>query len=115
MFKELTRDVVQAKHIGVGIIGGRECEHLAFRNDDTDWQLWVESGSQPIPRKLVITSKAVTGAPQYTLVITDWKTNVAAPSDAFVFKAPQGAKSVKLEELSDIDELPAGVVKGANQ
>lgn len=63
----LVAGVMEAKHIGRGIIDGRECEHLAFRNFDTDWQLWVEVGERPIPRKLVITSKTVSNAPQYTL------------------------------------------------
>ena len=39
--------VMEAKHIGRGVIDGVECEHLAFRNFDTDWQLWVEVGGGP--------------------------------------------------------------------
>lgn len=114
-FSELSKDVVQAKHMGAGVIDGLECEHLAFRNDDTDWQLWVQSGPQPIPRKLVITSKSVTGGPQYTLIIRDWKTDPVITPDSFAFKAPSGAKKVQPEDLMDIDELPAGTVKGAKQ
>jgi hypothetical protein len=53
--------------MGRGVIDGVECEHLAFRNFDTDWQLWVEVGDRPIPRKLVITSKTISGGPQYTV------------------------------------------------
>jgi len=33
-------------------------------------------GEQPVPRKLVITSKTLNSAPQYTLRIKDWKTGV---------------------------------------
>lgn len=115
VFDVLKKDVVQAKYIGPAVIGGVECEHLAFRNEETDWQLWVQKGPQAIPCKLVITTKAVTGAPQYTLIIKEWKTDAAPAANAFDFVAPTGAKSVKLEDLSDIDELPAGVVKGAAQ
>jgi hypothetical protein len=111
VFDDLSKDVVVAKHIGAGVIGGVECEHLAFRNDDTDWQLWVQAGAQPIPRKLVITTKSVTGGPQYTLVIRDWKTDDSPAPATFEFKAPQGTKQVKVEDLADLDELPAGVVK----
>lgn len=71
----LIEGVLEAKHIGRGVIGGVECEHLAFRNFDTDWQLWVQVGEQPIPRKMVITSKTVNSAPQYTIHITSWTTN----------------------------------------
>lgn len=113
VFDVLSSDIVQAKYIGPAVIGGIACEHLAFRNDETDWQLWVQRGPQPIPRKLVITTKAVTGAPQYTLVVKEWKTDAAPAENAFEFSAPEGAESVKLEDLTDIDELPAGVVKGA--
>jgi hypothetical protein len=54
----------------------------------------------------VITSKAVAGAPQYTLRIKEWRTEIAA--DAFAFKPAQGSKKVALSELTDIDELPQG-------
>jgi hypothetical protein len=60
----LMADVQEAKYIGRGVIDGVECEHLAFRNFDTDWQLWVEAGDSPIPRKMVITSKTLNSAPQ---------------------------------------------------
>jgi hypothetical protein len=105
-FDVLMADVIDAAHIGQGIIDGVECEHLAFRNADTDWQIWIETGARPIPRKYVITSKAVTGGPQYTLRIKDWKTDVAA--DAFAFNPPQGAKKIALSDMADIDEVPRG-------
>ena len=104
----LMADVVEANHIGVGVIDGVECEHLAFRNMDIDWQIWVETGASPIPRKYVITSKTLAGAPQYTLRIKEWRADV--PADAFAFKPSQGAKKVALADLADIDEIPQGTV-----
>jgi hypothetical protein len=107
-FDEMTVDVIDAKDVGRGVIDGVECEHLAFRNNDADWQIWVELGARPIPHKYVITSKAVTGMPQYTLRIKEWRTDVAA--DAFAFKSSLGAKKVALEALADTDEVPQGTV-----
>lgn len=115
VYDELIAGVVEAKHIGRGVIDGVECEHLAFRNQDTDWQLWVEAGDRPIPRKYVITSKAVTGGPQYTLRIKEWKTDQQPAADAFTFTPPAGAKKVDFKELSDMDEVPAGVVIGGSE
>jgi hypothetical protein len=106
----LMSGVLDAKHMGQGVINGVECEHLAFRNADTDWQLWVEIGPNPIPRKYVITSKAVTGGPQYTLRIKDWKTDAQVGADAFTFKPPADAKKVDVKALREIDEVPPGVV-----
>ena len=114
-YAALSEDVMDAKHIGRGVINGVECEHLAFRDLDTDWQIWIEVGAKPIPHKFVITSKAVTGGPQYTLLITDWKTDAPIAADAFELHAPPGAKKVEFKDLSDIDEVPPGIVKGGKK
>jgi hypothetical protein len=109
-FDEMMADVIDAKDVGRGVVDGVECEHLAFRNMDADWQIWVELGARPIPHKYVITSKATTGMPQYTLRIKEWRTDVAA--DAFAFNSAHGAKKVALEALADTDEVPPGTVTG---
>jgi hypothetical protein len=111
-YEELMAGVLEAKHIGRGVVEGVECEHLAFRNLDTDWQIWVETGDRPVPRKYVITSKAVGSAPQYTLRLRDWKTGVSPAPDAFAFKPPQGSSGVAITVLNDIDDIPAGVIPG---
>jgi hypothetical protein len=114
-YEVLVADVIEAKHIGRGVIGGVECDHLAFRNFDTDWQLWVEVGDQPIPRKFLITSKTVNGAPQYAFHIKTWKTGFTPAADAFSFVPPAGAEKISPDALIELDELPpeapAGGVK----
>ena len=110
----LTSDVYGGKHIGRGVIGGVECEHLAYRGKDTDWQIWIEVGDRPIPHKYVITSKAMAGAPQYTLRISDW--NTAQPSaSGFVFTPPAGAKKIEVGALPPIDEVPPSEPEGAKK
>lgn len=105
-YEELMKGVIEAKHIGVGVIDGVECEHLAFRNSDTDWQLWVRTGARPLPCKYVISSKAVAGAPEYTLRFRKWSTGQATPATAFTYMPAKGAKRVKLEQMTEIGELP---------
>ena len=114
-YDALAAGVMESKHIGRGVIDGRECEHLAFRNFDTDWQLWVEVGEKPIPRKLVITSKTLNNAPQYTLRVKSWKTGVQPAPEAFAFIPPAGAKKLDPEALIDLDELPPAGPEGGNQ
>jgi len=111
----LVAGVMEAKHIGRGVIDGRECEHLAFRNAETDWQLWVETGEQPIPRKMVITSKTLNSAPQYTLRVKSWKTGIKPAADAFAFTPPAGAEELGPDELIELDELPPGAPTGDSQ
>jgi hypothetical protein len=105
---ELTKDVLEANYIGQGVVDGVLCEHLAFRNAEVDWQLWVEVGSKPVPRKYVITSKTLTGAPQYTLRLSKWS-DAAVDAAAFTM-SDAGVKAVDLRALSNIDEVPAGSV-----
>ena len=43
-------DVVEATVIGKDVIEHSvECDHLAFRNVETDWQIWIGTGARPIP------------------------------------------------------------------
>ena len=107
-YETLIADVLEARYIGRGIIDGRECEHLAFRNFDTDWQLWVEAGDRPIPRKMVITSKTVNGAPQYTVRVKGWATGIEPAADAFTFVPPAGAQVLDPNALIHLDEIPHG-------
>ena len=103
----LTEDATKGVYVGTGLVGGVECDHLAFRNPRVDWQIWVQKGEQPLPLKYVITTKWVTGAPQYSVRLSDW--NVAPQIDQaqFTFTVPEGA--VKLEGISadEIGELSA--------
>jgi hypothetical protein len=110
VYEALSEDILVAQHIGRGVIDGVECEHLAFRNTDTDWQIWIELGARPIPRKYVITNKSVNGSPQYTLRIKEWKSD-APTASAFAFTAPAGSKKVEIKDLSGMDEVPPGVAK----
>jgi hypothetical protein len=105
-YAALVADVLEAKHIGRGVIDGVECEHLAFRNFDTDWQLWVEVGANPIPRKVVITSKTINNAPQYTFRVKSWKAGFEPPAGAFTFTPPAGAGKLDPNNLILLDELP---------
>ena len=116
-YDELMMNVIDARHIGQGVVDGVECEHLAFRGVDVDWQIWIETGARPVPRKYVITSKTLAGAPQYTLRIKDWKTDAIADADAFVFKPPAGATKVDLDAgaMLEFDELPLGTPAGAKK
>lgn len=104
----LIAGVLDAKRIGYGMVEGRLCEHLAFRNFDTDWQLWVEAGDRPFPRKMVITSKTMNAAPQYTVRVKSWKTDVVPAPNAFVFSPPATARKLDPNDLSELDELPSG-------
>jgi len=107
VYDQLMPEVVDAKDLGSGVIGGIECDHLAFRTKDVDWQIWMTQGDSPRPCRYVITSTQVAGAPQYTIDIKSWKTGAAVASERFSPTIPANARKLNPGELKDFDELPA--------
>ena len=98
VYEALMTDVTDVKDLGSGVIGGIECDHLAFRAKDTDWQIWIAQGNNPYPCRYVITSKGVDQAPQFTLTVRDWKAGAGVPAADFIFKAPAGAKRMDVKD-----------------
>lgn len=109
---QLMSEVTDAKDLGSGVIGGVECDHLAFRTKEVDWQIWIAQGNQPYPCRYVITSKLVAGAPQYSIQIRNWRTGGEVAREDFVFNNSTNAKKIDLKELQEADELPSNFVKG---
>ncbi len=89
----LTADVQSGFVVGKGVVGGVRCDHLAFRNADVDWQIWIQEGAKPLPRKYVITSTQVTGAPQFA-VLASWNTAPKFAEGTFVFAPAKGAQRI---------------------
>ena len=111
-YDELMRDVVDVKDLGTGVVGGVECDFLAFRTKDVDWQIWIAQGKRPYPCRYVITSKHLSSMPQYTIQIRDWKTGGEVAATDFGFKNPTKAKKVELKDLKGTDALPDHFTKG---
>ena len=106
-YDELMPEVVDVKDLGSGVIGGTECDHLAFRTKEVDWQIWIARGEHPYPCKYVVTSTQVDQAPQYSIQISDWKTGTEFAAEDFGFKNSTDAKQVDdPKKLVNIDELP---------
>jgi hypothetical protein len=114
-YSELMPLVVDAKDLGSGVIRGVECDHLAFRTDEVDWQIWIAQGDRPYPCRYVITSPKIKGSPQYTIDVRDWKTGAEVASDGFSLTVPEGAKELKPGDVPDFDELPALFAKKGAQ
>lgn len=116
VFGTLMTDVTDVKDLGSGVIGGKECDHLAFRAKDTDWQIWIAQGEAPYPCRYVVTSKQVDQAPQFALEIHDWKAGAGVADADFTFKPPAGAKRMDvkdLESLKETSDLPDNYRIGA--
>jgi len=102
VYDALMTDVTNVKDMGSGIIGGVECDHLAFRSADTDWQIWIAQGDEPYPCRYVITSTGVDQAPQFTMEIREW--NAGGAEGDFSFTPPAGATKIEADDLEGLKE-----------
>jgi len=91
--KELLRDVEAGIVIGTGRVAGVECDHLGFHQAGTDWQVWIEKGGRPLPRKMVITTLDEPSQPQHTEVLT-WDLSPTIDATTFTFTPPEGAQRI---------------------
>ena len=106
VYDQLMPQVVDTKDLGSGVVGGVECDHLAFRTKEVDWQIWIAQGGRPYPCRYVITSTQVAGAPQYTINVRTWKTGAEVAADQFSPRLPADAKKLNPGDLRDFDDLP---------
>ena len=93
-YQALMEDVQEGSYIGLSRVAGVDCHHLAFRNQEVDWQIWIADGDAPQPCKYLITTKWVTGAPQFTAVFADWYTSPSLDEDLFTFTPPEDAQRI---------------------
>lgn len=96
MLKESTSGFV----VGPSVVASVKCTHLAFRGAEVDWQIWIEDGDKPLPRKFILTSKKVAGEPQFTVIIRNWDVAPKLTNQEFSFTPPKGAKKIEFLRLS---------------
>jgi hypothetical protein len=83
-----------ASYVEQASIAGVPCDHVAFRGDQADLQLWIAQGDQPLPRRLVITYKNAVGQPQFWAQFSEWNLAPDVPDSLFVFTPPEGAAKI---------------------
>lgn len=98
-YKSATQRVRSGQYLGLHYVRDLKCHHLAFRQDNVDWQIWIEAGDNPLPRKLVITYKELPGHPQFTAVFDKWDMSAGLSNNLFTFKAPLKGKRIEMEPL----------------
>jgi hypothetical protein len=115
-YAALMEDVYDSKDLGSGVINGAECDFVAFRKDDVDFQVWIAQGDRAYPCKYVVTSRLVADGPQYTIEFRNWKADQEVAMDDFSFQNSTNAEKIDLKDLQDkTSELPSNFIKGGRQ
>jgi hypothetical protein len=93
--ERIIENIESGFYVGLHYVHGVKCHHLAFSQEDIDWQVWIEEGKTPLLRKVIITEKRVAGAPQFTALLSQWNVNPELPDSLFIFEVPEGAKKIE--------------------
>jgi len=84
-----------AYDVGTATIDGVETDHYAFREADVDWEVWIQQGDQPLPRKIVIVDRTDPSRPTFTSRLR-WQVNPPLTDADFTFVPDANAKQIKL-------------------
>ncbi|KZL29059.1 DUF2092 domain-containing protein [Pseudovibrio sp. WM33] len=99
MLDDLT---TRSVYVGREVLPEGIAHHLAFFNDQVDWQLWVYEDSG-LPGYLIITYKDLAGVPQTHLSYRGWNLDPKFRGEDFKFNPPEGAEHFSLPALSAIE------------
>jgi hypothetical protein len=92
------KKIKAAIDIGPSTVEGITCEQYAFRQEGVDWQIWIQLGQFPLPRKLVIRTLTDDAKPQHTEVLV-WNLAPSFSEDAFTFDPPTGVLRIPIAEV----------------
>ncbi len=101
-YEQLMQGVTAGAYLGLAVIAGHRCHHLAYRGAEVDWQIWIRDGKQPLPCRYVITSTTVPGAPQFSVQLAGWDSAPKIGAATFRFIPPAGARTVEFLPVSQL-------------
>jgi len=84
-----------AYNVGPATIDGVETDHYAFREDNVDWEIWIQQGDQPFPKKLVIVNRNDPAKPTFSSQLR-WTLNPTFTDADFAFVPDANAKKIQL-------------------
>ena len=90
----LVQNLKSETYVGRILVRGVICHHLAFRTPEVDWEIWIEDGPRPLPRRLTLIDKSVEGSPAMSAALTDWDVAPQFTADLFTFNPPPNAQKI---------------------
>jgi len=102
----LTHGLLAAVVVGPTKVNGAECTHLAFISPGVNWEVWLETDSRALPRRLAMTFTDRPNFPRTMIDFFDWNLHPwLLGNDTFLFRKPAGATEIPF----------ASVIKSANR
>lgn len=107
--KELEKRGLGADIVETSSLQGTPCIHVAGRGATVDFQLWLPTTGDPLPRRIILTYKHEEGQPQYWANFSDWNLSPNPPGSLFSLDIPQDANRIQF--LSQVPKAPKPAAK----
>ena len=87
--------VINGYYTGIHNVNGVPCHQLLFINEDAEWQIWIEDGSNSVPRKYAVKYSMDNRDYHFVARISHWTFNEYTPDEMFNFIAPADASVIE--------------------
>jgi hypothetical protein len=86
--------------VGRETIDGIECAHLAYADAFVDVQVWIPMAGQPLPRRVEIGYKKVSGAPKARIDFKSWDLAPQIADGAFTIAPGDATRQIAFEQFT---------------
>jgi hypothetical protein len=89
--------------VGTETIEGQPCDHLSYKTEFVDWDLWV-SQKDSLPYQLQMKDKGNSRNPYAKITFKNWNLNAQADDKDFAFVIPDGYHRIPIMEKVRVEE-----------
>ena len=82
----LTEHIQSGFYVALTEVNGKKAHHLAFSQENVDWQIWINADGKPSPVKFVINYKNKVSEPQFIAFFQDWDLAPGFKAEDFIFQ-----------------------------
>jgi hypothetical protein len=100
-YAALMEDVTQGKYVGLALVDGVQCHHLAFQSPGLDWQIWVEDSMWQYPRQYTLAFTDLPGCPQFTAKMSKFDYGAELSDELFEFDPPSVARQIRFRKVNE--------------
>jgi len=97
-------DIASGKVAGHDTVDGTGCTRYVFQQPGVEWEVCIQDGDAPLPRRMVITDTEDPARAQFINTLT-WNTSPTLAKAGFTFTPPKGAH--RIEILARPEDAPA--------
>ena len=100
--KALISDTTTGGWVGRETVDGQETDHLAFKDKGVNWEVWVASTGDPLPKKAVAEFTEDKRLRKVDVVFREWNFAPQVASDRFTPKVPADYEGIAIVQRARV-------------